>query len=49
MSAAEIVRLKLLRMADELKYLEYVWEHLQEFEKDYFRNNYTGELPDKYK
>jgi hypothetical protein len=46
--AAEILRLKLLSMGEEIKFLEYIWDDLPVDLKDYLLNNYSGKIPAKY-
>lgn len=46
---AELIRLKLLRMGEQLEFLEYVWNLLQGAEQDHYLNNYKGKIPNKYK
>jgi hypothetical protein len=48
MNAAEIVRLKILAMEAQIKFLEFVWND-QIGVQEWYINNYSGEVPDKYK
>lgn len=49
MGAKTIIQAKLLSMDSHLKFLEFAWTSLSQFERDKIINNYEGEIPRKYK
>lgn len=48
-TAAQLVQAKLRLNDEQIKFLDYVWRCQTEDAKDFYRNNYTGSLPAKYK
>jgi hypothetical protein len=49
MTAREILATKIRLMDDEIKFLEFAWAGLSQFERDKIINEYVGTIPRKYK
>lgn len=48
MSTKDLIVMKIRSMEAELKFLEWVWTELTQEQRDFFINNFVGEVPSKY-
>ena len=47
-AAADIIRVKLASMAQQIKFLEFVYNSLSDTERARYINEYADQIPDKY-